>query len=52
VLQGFSVNWSEDHHFKRLMLDLRDDRVAVTFHDNDRERIFEHLTYFAVLRDP
>jgi hypothetical protein len=52
VLRGFSVNWSEDHHFKRLMVDVGDGRVRAAFHDNDADRRFEHFVYYAILREP
>lgn len=54
VLRGFSVNYpvgEEDHHFKRLMIDLSDDRVRAAFHDNDESRVFEHFVHYSILRD-
>ena len=51
VLTGFTVNWREDHHFKRLMIDVGGDRVQAAFHDNDTNRWFEVSVYYAILRE-
>lgn len=54
VIRGFSVNYptrEEDHHFKRLMIDLSDNRVRAAFHDNDENRVFEHFVRYSILRE-